>query len=89
MSKLDQVLESFFTPRAPLNPPRVSAPAPVHTTEAIIVQAPELVHPIVNALQGSSMMTLMTTAIQPSLNTNMKICQRGLQLLRGLEVAMN
>ena len=89
VSKPDQVLESFFTPRTPLSPSRVSAPAPVHATEAIIVQAPELVHPIANALQGSSMTTLMTTAIQPSSDTNMKICQRGLQLLRGLEVATN
>jgi hypothetical protein len=33
-SKPNQVLETFFKPRAPLNPPKVSAPAPVHAAEA-------------------------------------------------------
>lgn len=32
--KPNQVLETFFKPRAPLNPPRVSALAPLHAAEA-------------------------------------------------------
>lgn len=34
LPKPNQVLEMFFKPRVPLNPPRVSAPAPIHATEA-------------------------------------------------------
>ena len=74
--KPNQVLESFFKLRAPLNPPQVAAPAPIHAAEAN-KRATEIGH-----------LVEMIPAPSPAQQGQERGCRRGLQLLQNLKTAM-
>jgi hypothetical protein len=81
--KLNQSLDVFFKLRAPLNPPTVFAPPPIHAAE---VRAKEPIsEPYTNpnaVAMPSHLLTLKETA-----KIRTKICLKAVQLLQDLEVA--
>jgi hypothetical protein len=84
----------IFQAPCPLNPPKVSAPAPVHAAESR-KQANERAHPIIPTTnpfptqKGKQKASQTTLPMQPDSNTNTTICPNGLQLLQRLEAAAN
>ena len=81
--KPNQSLDMFFKPRAPLNPPTVFAPPPIHAAE---VRAKEPIskpytNPNAIAMPSHSLTLKETAKIQT------KICPKAVQLLQDLEAA--
>ena len=101
--KLDQVLDAFFKPGVPLNPPTVSAPPPIHPGEASTPGAPkcytidcadalanaEPTHRVMVSPKESEVSLSEGGVHCESQALRTKACQRAVSLLLDLEAALN